>query len=239
MRCINDRLRVLISGAASGVGLACAEAFAARGAELVLVRPRRNRADACGRAAGRLRPLLRFDRGTLALRSSPRRSPAVFRASMSSSTPPAAATCGRLAMMRVTRARAAAAARRPRPPLRVQRRRRSTDSPPQTASSLMPARSPHSSGSSEALGRAGARHGDRRRQLHPAACARPSSRNRAPADQLCRLQRVDEQHSARADRATWSSAQRPGCHHRPPLDQPARLERFGGRTGALPSNGQP
>ncbi len=36
MRCINDRLRVLISGAASGVGLACAEAFAAHGAELVL-----------------------------------------------------------------------------------------------------------------------------------------------------------------------------------------------------------
>src|SRR5690242_9192967 len=32
----NDRLRVLVSGAASGVGLACAEAFAARGAELVL-----------------------------------------------------------------------------------------------------------------------------------------------------------------------------------------------------------
>lgn len=32
----SDRLRVLVSGAASGVGLACAEAFAARGAELIL-----------------------------------------------------------------------------------------------------------------------------------------------------------------------------------------------------------
>jgi NADP-dependent 3-hydroxy acid dehydrogenase YdfG len=32
----DDRLRVLISGAASRIGLACAQAFAARGAELVL-----------------------------------------------------------------------------------------------------------------------------------------------------------------------------------------------------------
>src|SRR3954469_21392954 len=36
MRSFNDRLCVLVSGAAGGVGLACAEAFAARGAELVL-----------------------------------------------------------------------------------------------------------------------------------------------------------------------------------------------------------
>ena len=32
----DDRPRVLISGAASGAGLACAEAFAERGAELIL-----------------------------------------------------------------------------------------------------------------------------------------------------------------------------------------------------------
>lgn len=36
MHFANDRLRVLISGAAGGIGLACAEAFATRGAELVL-----------------------------------------------------------------------------------------------------------------------------------------------------------------------------------------------------------
>lgn len=36
MRCVDDHLRVLVCGAASGVGLACAEVFAARGAELIL-----------------------------------------------------------------------------------------------------------------------------------------------------------------------------------------------------------
>jgi NAD(P)-dependent dehydrogenase (short-subunit alcohol dehydrogenase family) len=36
MRCVDDHLRVLVCGAANGVGLACAEVFAARGAELIL-----------------------------------------------------------------------------------------------------------------------------------------------------------------------------------------------------------
>lgn len=36
MHFANDSLRVLVSGAAGGVGLACAEAFAAAGAELIL-----------------------------------------------------------------------------------------------------------------------------------------------------------------------------------------------------------
>jgi 3-hydroxybutyrate dehydrogenase len=36
MRCIDDHLRVLVCGGANGVGLACAEAFAALGAELIL-----------------------------------------------------------------------------------------------------------------------------------------------------------------------------------------------------------
>ena len=36
MRGVDDDLRVLVCGAANGVGLACAEVFAARGAELIL-----------------------------------------------------------------------------------------------------------------------------------------------------------------------------------------------------------
>ena len=94
LRNTNEPPRVLISGAASGTGLACAEAFADEGAELILC-------DwdgiALTRTAKQLGAFSRFcdagaERGA---RSSSKKSPHGSEASTCSSMPPAAATSER------------------------------------------------------------------------------------------------------------------------------------------------
>jgi NADP-dependent 3-hydroxy acid dehydrogenase YdfG len=213
MRCINDHLRVLICGAASGVGLACAEAFAARGAELVLCDH-----DGTGltRAAERLGAHARFCDSTADT------SVAIFAADVESQFPSIDVlinAAGRgyvrtLAMMRMTRALM--------PLLRAGKGRRFVfNVAPLDGFTAAKGIFPYA-GSLAAFERLSEALAEQVRGTaiemvsFTPKLARAQLANRAPADQLYRLQRVDEGYSAEQI-VRMVSAQRPEWRHRPSL----------------------
>lgn len=209
MRCINDRLRVLISGAASGVGLACAEAFAARGAELVLCD---QDGTALTRAAERLSACARFCDSTAET------SVAIFAADVASQFPSIDVVinaAGRgyvrtLAMMRMTRALM--------PLVRAGNGRRFVfNVAPLDGFTAANGMFPYA-GSLAAFERLSDALAEDVRGTtidvvsFTPRLARAQLAHRAPADQLYRLQRVDENYSAEQI-VRMVAAQRPEWRH--------------------------
>lgn len=212
MRCTNDRLRVLVSGAASGVGLACAEAFAARGAELVLSD---HDGTALTRAAERLSAHARF------CDAISEASVAIFAADIASAFPSIDVminAAGRgyirtLAMMRMTRAMM--------PLLRAGAGRRFVfNVAPLGGFTAANGMFPYA-GSIAAFERLSDALAQQMRGTaidvvsFTPRLARAQLGGRAPIDQLYRLQRIDEEYSA-ARIVETVAAQRPEWRFRPP-----------------------